>query len=146
MGHAVRGVFPLVIYFGLTARNRSELAIIRLWDAFAKRMTGLVEMMLPSRQPAKGMRTFGVTLILLTGIGCQQVERDAPEHGTAIDHSVLSDASFASWRERILTKETELLWGKLPWLTTYADGLEHAAAKDKPLLLWAMNGHPLGCT
>ena len=34
----------------------------------------------------------------------------------------------------------------LDWSTTFVDGLRRAEAEDQPLLLWAMNGHPLGCT
>ena len=92
------------------------------------------------------MKTLCIALILFAGIGCQLETAIAPENETSLENSVLSDASFAIWRDRILTKEPESLWKKLPWLTTYREGLEQAAAEDKPLLLWVMNGHPLGCT
>ena len=92
------------------------------------------------------MKTLCIALILFAGIGCRQATTVAPENETSLEDSVLSDASFAIWRDRILTKEPELLWEKLPWLTTYREGLEQAAAEYKPLLLWVMNGHPLGCT
>ncbi len=58
----------------------------------------------------------------------------------------LDDQSFATWRDRIRIKDSELVWEQLPWLTSYHEGLEKAAAEGKPLLLWVMNGHPLGCT
>ncbi len=58
----------------------------------------------------------------------------------------LEDQSFATWRDRIRIKDRELVWEQLPWLTTYHEGLEKAAVAGKPLLLWVMNGHPLGCT
>ena len=58
----------------------------------------------------------------------------------------LDDQSFATWRDRIQIKDSELVWAQLPWLTTYHEGLEKAAVEGKPLLLWVMNGHPLGCT
>ena len=31
-------------------------------------------------------------------------------------------------------------------LTTFKDGILAADTAGKPLLLWTMNGHPLGCT
>ena len=58
----------------------------------------------------------------------------------------LSDGSFDTVRDRILATDEELKWRTLPWLTTYQSGLEQAAAQEKPLLLWVMNGHPFGCT
>jgi hypothetical protein len=39
-----------------------------------------------------------------------------------------------------------LAWQQIPWATTFKDGIVAADAAGKPLLLWTMNGHPLGCT
>ena len=97
-------------------------------------------------QFASGMKYLSVALIVVVGIGCQQKKTVSTENKTLPPESVLSEASFETWRDRILTKDSELLWEKLPWLTTYREGLEQAAAEGKPLLLWVMNGHPLGCT
>lgn len=58
----------------------------------------------------------------------------------------LSDENYAAWRDHILPKDDELEYLRIPWLLTFADGLAEAARQDKPLLLWTMNGHPLGCT
>ena len=43
------------------------------------------------------------------------------------------------------TKE-ELAWAQIPWRSTFYDGLIDSDREQKPLLLWVMNGHPLGCT
>ena len=32
------------------------------------------------------------------------------------------------------------------WLPTFWDGVIAAQKQDMPILLWAMNGHPLACT
>jgi hypothetical protein len=32
------------------------------------------------------------------------------------------------------------------WLPTFWDGVIAAQKQEKPILLWAMNGHPLACT
>lgn len=37
-------------------------------------------------------------------------------------------------------------WRSIPWHTTFHDGLVAAEGTGKPVLLWLMNGHPLGCT
>ncbi len=58
----------------------------------------------------------------------------------------LTDANFGAWRDWIRAKESELVWQDLPWVNSFHQGLQRAAAENKPLLLWAMNGHPMGCT
>ncbi len=35
---------------------------------------------------------------------------------------------------------------EIQWRSTLAAGVREASAAHKPILLWAMNGHPLGCT
>ncbi len=58
----------------------------------------------------------------------------------------LDEENYKSWRDHILPETSELAWEKIPWLTTFKDGIDAAYKAGKPLLLWTMNGHPLGCT
>lgn len=58
----------------------------------------------------------------------------------------LNDMNYQTWRDHILPDLSEMAWDKIPWLSTFHDGILAADAADKPLLLWTMNGHPLGCT
>lgn len=51
-----------------------------------------------------------------------------------------------AWRDYLAAADDEDAWRRIPWSTTLADGVERASAAEKPLLLWVMNGHPLGCT
>jgi hypothetical protein len=37
-------------------------------------------------------------------------------------------------------------WAVIPWLTDLWQARQLAARQGKPLLLWEMDGHPLGCT
>lgn len=37
-------------------------------------------------------------------------------------------------------------WAEIPWLTSLWEARKRAAAEGKPILLWEMDGHPLGCT
>jgi hypothetical protein len=36
-------------------------------------------------------------------------------------------------------------WTQIPWLTSLWEARQRAAAEGKPILLWEMDGHPLGC-
>jgi hypothetical protein len=58
----------------------------------------------------------------------------------------LNDKTFASWRDRIRPKAAERSFETVRWLPTFWDGVMAAQKEDKPVLLWAMNGHPLACT
>lgn len=71
----------------------------------------------------------------------------APLNGCAGAHAVrLDEGNFAAWRDHLAPQPSELAWESLPWLTSYADGVLAAQEQRRPLLLWVMNGHPLGCT
>ncbi len=37
-------------------------------------------------------------------------------------------------------------WATIPWLTDIWQARQLAARQGKPILLWEMDGHPLGCT
>jgi hypothetical protein len=37
-------------------------------------------------------------------------------------------------------------WATIPWHTSLWEARKRAAAEGKPILLWEMDGHPLGCT
>ena len=58
----------------------------------------------------------------------------------------LDGTSLETWRRRILPSSQELSWTTIPWLVSFAEGVVAARDQDRPLLLWVMNGHPLGCT
>jgi len=50
------------------------------------------------------------------------------------------------WKDFIKPTKEELAWAQIPWHSTFYDGLIESDRSQKPLLLWVMNGHPLGCT
>ena len=58
----------------------------------------------------------------------------------------LTDKTFAEWRDRIRPKTDDLCFKTVNWLPTFWDGVMAAQKADKPILLYAMNGHPLTCT
>ena len=66
---------------------------------------------------------------------------------------LLNDAGAAELtEERYLELHAELqpdpdaLWRSIPWETSVLDAQRLAAESKKPLFIWAMDGHPLGCT
>ena len=57
-----------------------------------------------------------------------------------------TESNFAEWREYIRPKPSELLFEDCDWKPTFWDAVVEAQQKVKPILLWAMNGHPMACT
>jgi hypothetical protein len=58
----------------------------------------------------------------------------------------LNDQTFGQWRDRIRPKSDEVCFATVNWLPTLWQGVIAAQKQDRPILLWAMNGHPLACT
>lgn len=47
---------------------------------------------------------------------------------------------------RIVPQDQDQDFLAIPWRAALWPALEEARGLDRPVLLWAMNGHPLGCT
>ncbi len=93
----------------------------------------------------QGRRALAL-LIALAGAPsiCGETPADrADERSAPID---LTAENYAAWRDHILPAEGELAWEQIPWHVTFHEGIAAASSARKPLLLWVMNGHPLGCT
>ena len=58
----------------------------------------------------------------------------------------LDSTSFETLWKQVVPGADELEWLEIPWRAVLGDAVHEAHAADKPILLWAMNGHPLGCT
>jgi hypothetical protein len=58
----------------------------------------------------------------------------------------IEPADFAALHTLIQPKQDESAWLSIPWQTDLWQAREKAAAAGKPILLWEMDGHPLGCT
>lgn len=58
----------------------------------------------------------------------------------------LNDQTFETWRQYIVPKASELAFESCGWHGTLWSAVLEANRQDKPILLWAMNGHPLACT
>src|SRR5262249_50048872 len=53
---------------------------------------------------------------------------------------------FARVSALIKPTKDEDKWAQIPWRTSLWQARQQAAARGKPILLWEMDGHPLGCT
>ena len=59
--------------------------------------------------------------------------------------SALTDAEFQKLH-RELQSDPKATWRTIPWKTSVLDAQAAAAREGKPIFIWAMDGHPLGCT
>jgi hypothetical protein len=53
---------------------------------------------------------------------------------------------FTPLRDLIRPDAGEDQWARIPWRTDLWAARQEAANLGKPILLWEMDGHPLGCT
>ena len=53
---------------------------------------------------------------------------------------------FVKLRALIKPEPVEDKWTQIAWMTSLWEARKRAAAEGKPILLWEMDGHPLGCT
>ncbi|HZY88249.1 MAG TPA: hypothetical protein VFE78_25660 [Gemmataceae bacterium] len=65
---------------------------------------------------------------------------------TASAAGPLNPADFDRVRGLIKPAAAEATWARVPWQTSLWEARRKAAAQGKPILLWEMDGHPLGCT
>jgi hypothetical protein len=76
---------------------------------------------------------LGSLVWLAAGLGASAVEPIPPEQ-------------FARVQALIKPESDEDRWASIPWLTDLWQARRLAAEQGKPILLWEMDGHPLGCT
>ena len=60
--------------------------------------------------------------------------------------SQASAPTFTAWREHIAPHADEDRWLEIDWHDSTSAGVKAATKQNRPMLLWLMNGHPLGCT
>jgi hypothetical protein len=95
-------------------------------------------MLVPWRRPV-------VALLTLSALAHAQ-DAGAPPAPPARAIPRLDDTTFDELWPQIVPRPNELEWLEIPWLGVLADAVAQARQADQPVLLWAMNGHPLGCT
>jgi hypothetical protein len=58
----------------------------------------------------------------------------------------LDNQSLERWRDYVRPQVKEERYLEIPWRESFSIAINEATETDRPILLWAMNGHPLGCT
>lgn len=64
---------------------------------------------------------------------------------TALAAAPIDPGQFGRLHALIRPGRDEDQWAKIPWSINLWEARQRAAAEGKPLLLWEMDGHPLGC-
>ena len=57
----------------------------------------------------------------------------------------LSDSEYASVLKTVRPAPGDDKFDQVPWLISLWEARKQAAKEGKPILLWEMDGHPLGC-
>lgn len=57
----------------------------------------------------------------------------------------LTEASFRELHKQ-LQPDADETWRTIRWKISLLDAQRTAARERKPIFIWAMDGHPLGCT
>ena len=57
----------------------------------------------------------------------------------------LTQADFEKLHKQLQPAPDEP-WRTIPWKISLLDAQAAAAEQQKPIFIWAMDGHPLGCT
>jgi len=57
----------------------------------------------------------------------------------------LTENEFRTLHEQLKPAADEP-WRTIPWKISLLDAQRIAAQQKKPIFIWAMDGHPLGCT
>jgi len=57
----------------------------------------------------------------------------------------LTPETYDKLRDAVVPSKAELKWLDIGWRPSVWDALVEAQKEDKPILIWAMNGHPLAC-
>lgn len=57
----------------------------------------------------------------------------------------LTDERFQELHAQLQPAEDEL-WRTIPWKIALLEAQQQASKEAKPIFIWAMDGHPLGCT
>jgi len=74
------------------------------------------------------MKIFSAILVMGLGVLCAQ----AKPSGEAVVTEILPSADESAWQQ-------------IDWKTDLWEARREAAKTGKPIYLWEMDGHPLGC-
>lgn len=84
--------------------------------------------------------TLVVFALAGSALSAQTARQKAPKD------QVPSADNLEPWLAFIRPSEDELRYEEIAWRNAFWPAVEEAKRLGRPILLWTMNGHPLGCT
>ena len=80
--------------------------------------------------------TAALAMVALAATACQPPSATTP---------ALSEQTYDHWRAELAPSERERGWQEIPWRPVLWDAVREANQRQKPLLVWMINGSPFGC-
>ena len=84
----------------------------------------------------------GIGIVMM--LACVVAAEDGLEKGDT--SSGLDDRTFEALLDHVLPDPVETDYESIRWRARFHEAVTEATERRMPVLLWAMNGHPLGCT
>lgn len=81
--------------------------------------------------------------LTVLGLACAALAADRV--ASASKAGELTEAEFRRLHEEVQPAPDEP-WRTIPWKIAVLEAQQTAAKQNKPIFIWAMDGHPLGCT
>lgn len=91
------------------------------------------------------MKENALATLLLIFTALLTTETVRADEESAFPLSLLEE-QFEKLHQLIQPRESELSWQQIPWHPDLWTARREAARAGKPIYLWEMDGHPLGCT
>jgi len=82
---------------------------------------------------------FFVSILLGTVFSSPSVQADDQQ-----DVAEISNEEFSKLHKDLVPKQA--IWKTIPWQLSLIKAQNLAAQEGKPIFIWSMDGHPLGCT
>ncbi len=100
------------------------------------------------------VRVFGVTglavaVAAITAAARAKGEKSCTLNGVPVPGrsvATLDAKRFQALHRAVTPKPNAERWTEIPWQPDLVAARQKAAREQKPLLMWIMDGHPLGCT
>ena len=94
--------------------------------------------------PVAGLLASALLAGAVVGVGgCRDQDAPARVHKAFPE---IDAAGLDTWSAWLKPHGDEEAWKDVGWRSSMWDAILEARATDRPLLVWSMNGHPLGFT
>lgn len=103
-------------------------------------------MTVPHFSARNALQVLSAVCVLLTATVARGQIESAPGEPGAPPSQALSLDTLVQWASFISPSAEELRWKEIPWRESFWKAIHEGQIHGKPVLLWTMNGHPLGCT